>query len=103
MLVNVDDRTISADYKMNRGFHIGTTVEFPISEVFFIESAVLLTTIGYRESRTNTVTNFSYEYKNWKKLLYLDFPVTGIVTGDIGKVNVYGVIGSNLVLTKSEK
>ena len=42
MLDKDEDGTYSDDFKMKPGFHVGGIVDFPISEIFSVETGLLL-------------------------------------------------------------
>lgn len=44
MLVKNDYRTYSDDFKMNPGFYVGATAEFPLSDLLSFETGLLLST-----------------------------------------------------------
>lgn len=80
------------DYlKMNPGFHIGPTVEFPITESFSIESGLLLSTKGRKVIIKESMDNF--EYKEKLNMFYLDIPLTAKAALDIGSFKIYGTFG----------
>jgi hypothetical protein len=99
MLAKDNDKTYSKDFKMNPGFHVGATAEFPISGMFSFETGLLLSTKGYKYSEKET----NYEYKETLNLLYLDIPLTAKATFDVGSVKIYGAVGPYLGLGLSGK
>ena len=103
MLIKDDDDTYSDDFKMNPGFHIGPTVEFPINEIFSFESGLLLSTKGFKLSEKETYGGETYEYKQKVNLFYLDIPLTAKATYDIGGVKIYGTFGPYIGLGLSGK
>lgn len=92
MLVKADDETYSDDFKMNPGFHIGVTAEFPLAEMISFETGLLLSTKGFKIEEE---TFFGETYKAAEKLnlLYLDIPLTAKATFDLGGAKIYGVFG----------
>ena len=54
ILAKDDNTTYSDDFKMNPGFHIGATAEFPFSDMFSFETGLLLSTKGYKISEEET-------------------------------------------------
>jgi outer membrane protein W len=93
MLVKDDDDTYSDDFKMNPGFHAGLTVDFPITEVFSFETGLLASTKGYKISEEETIAGETFEIEGKLNLLYLDIPLTGKVSFDIGGAKIYGAFG----------
>lgn len=98
-----DDDTYSEDYKMNPGFHVGATAEFPITEMLSFETGLLLSTKGYRMSEEETDGGETYEYKGNINLLYVDIPLTAKAYFDVGGAKIYGAFGPYLGLGLSGK
>ena len=97
ILMKAGGDTWSDDFKMNPGFHLGPTAEFPISEVFSFETALLLSTKGFRINEKETYQNETFEYKSKCNLLYLEFPLTAKASFNVGeKTSIYGVFGPYL-------
>jgi hypothetical protein len=88
------------DLKMNPGFHIGATAEFPITEMFSFETGLLLTTKGYKMSRERASWD---AYESELNLLYLDIPLTAKASFDLGGTRIYGVFGPYLGIGLSGK
>lgn len=84
----VYDRMLSNDSNMKTGFHIGATAEFPLTEIFSLETGLLLSSKGFIEE----VKDFNY--KVIFNPLYLDIPVTVKASSYIGGTKVYGMFGS---------
>ena len=78
---------------MKAGFHVGPTIDFPISKMFSIESGVIFATKGYRMKETSFGPFDSYEYVIKVDLLYADLPILAKVSVDVGKVKLYGSLG----------
>jgi hypothetical protein len=85
MLFKDDDETYSGDLKMSPGFHLGATAEFPATEMFSFETGLLLSTKGFNASGEN--------FEERLTLLYLDIPLTGKASYDMGGIKLYGVFG----------
>jgi opacity protein-like surface antigen len=104
MVMKAGGETWSDDFKMNPGFHVGPTVEFPISEVFSFETALLISTKGFKISDKETYQDDTYEYKSKCNLLYLDIPLTVKASVNVGeKTSIYGVFGPYLGVGLSGK
>lgn len=88
MLVKDDDKTYSDDLKTSPGFHLGATAEFPITEMFSFETGLLLSTTGFKAT--------GEDYEDKLSLLYLDIPLTGKASYDMGGIKLYGVFGPYL-------
>lgn len=69
------------------GFHVGPTIELPISKIISIESALLLSTKGYRQDLSYVAVHTEVN------LLYLDFPIVGKATFDVKAIKMFGTIG----------
>ena len=83
LVLKHNDETLTNS--MKPGFHIGPTAEIPINEMFSFEPAVLLSTKGYKYSEPG--------YDESINLLYIDVPLTGKATYDVGGVKIYGAFG----------
>jgi len=93
VLIKYDGETWSDDFKMKPGFHIGPTMEIPLSEVVSIDGALLYTTKGTKMKESETYQNTTYEYKSTTTLNYLELPVNLKVKFDIGSIIGFGAIG----------
>ena len=93
----VYDRMFSNDSNMKTGFHIGATAEFPLTEIFSLETGLLLSTKGFIEE----VKDFNY--KVIFNPLYLDIPLTVKASSYIGGTKVYGMFGSYVGIGLSGK
>ena len=97
LIMKAGGETWSDDFKMNPGFHVGPTAEFPISEVFSFETAFLLSTKGFRISEKETFQDETFEYKTKCNLLYLDVPLNAKASFRVSeKASIYGVLGPYL-------
>lgn len=96
MLDKDDEGTYSNDFKMKPGFNVGSTVEFPINEMFSFESGLLLSTKGYKLSGKDSYEGETWEYKESINLLYLDIPLSGKAYFDFKGTKVYGAFGPYL-------
>jgi opacity protein-like surface antigen len=90
MLDKDDDDTYSNDYKMNPGFHLGATVDVPLSNFLSFESGLLFTTKGTK-SETEIM---GADFKARVILSYLEIPLTIKATHDLGGgLKMYGAVG----------
>lgn len=96
MVIENDNGTLSDDYDMNTGFHIGPIVEFPINQMFSFETGLLLSTRGYTSSEKETFQSGPYKYEESINLLYFDIPLTAKATYKVGNTKIYGVLGPYL-------
>ncbi len=99
MLIKDDDDTYSDNFKMNPGFHLGVTAEFPINDMISFEPGLLLSTKGYKAKESGT----GYEYKETTNLFYFEVPLNAKATFDVGGTKVYGIFGPYLGLGLSGK
>lgn len=93
MVIKYNDQIISQDLKMNPGFNVGGTAEFPVSEWLSIESELLLSTKGYKMSMEESYEGSSFKYERKLNLLYLNIPAKARAKVNVGKVNIYGEAG----------
>ena len=103
MLVEDDDDTYSDDFKVNPGFHVGATAEFPITELFSFETGLLLSTKGVKVSEEETFMGETVKYDQILNLIYLDIPLTAKASFDLGGARIYGVFGPYIGMGLSGK
>jgi len=72
-----DAHTYSNNYKMKTGFHLGVTAEFPVSEFFSFEPALLYSIKGYMDK--------DIDYKATASVNYFEIPMNAIY-----KINLVG-------------
>jgi len=90
MLVKDEEDTYSDDFKMKPGFHIGATVEFPLSNVLSLSTGLLIDTKGFttKEEGQDWVT------KEKLNLYYLDIPIVLKAANEFDSgVKIFGLIG----------
>jgi outer membrane protein W len=95
--------TYDDNAKMNPGFHLGATAEFPLTEMFSFETGLMLSTKGTMESYKDTYSGNTYESKVKLNLFYLDIPLTAKASYDIGGAKIYGAFGPYLGVGLSGK
>ena len=89
---------------MRTGFHIGATAEFPLTEIFSLETGLLISTKGVIYKQLLTEEDMDFEYKFNLSPLYLDIPVTAKASFDIGGgAKIYGVFGPYAAIGLSGK
>jgi hypothetical protein len=96
MLLEDDEDKYSDDFKFNPGFHIGPTAEFLIAEMISFETALLVSTKGYKSSDELTIMGEDLEIEENLKLFYLDIPLTAKLSLEVEGAKVYGVFGPYL-------
>lgn len=89
MLIKDDEDTYSDEFKMNPGFHIGATAEFPIKSFFSFETGLILSTKGYKLHEKEV----DYEYSEKANLYYFDIPLNTRVAYKMGFGGIYGTLG----------
>ena len=95
MHIVYDRLVLSDDSNMKTGFHIGATAEFPLTEIFSLETGLLLSTKGFisKQLFTEEALGFNYESKVNLNPLYLDIPITAKASSYIGSTKIYFVFG----------
>lgn len=89
MLVKDDNNTYSDDHKMKPGFHLGVTAEVPFEEMFSFETGLLFTQKGYKYESSFMGTT----YEGTLNLNYIEIPLNGKITYDMGSAKIYGLLG----------
>ena len=93
MLIKNDMDTYSDEFKMNPGFHIGATVEFPLSNTLSLGTGLLIDTKGFQVKEEGE----DWVHKEIVNLYYLDIPIVLKVSHDFeNDVNIFGVVGPYL-------
>ncbi len=104
MLLKDNDGNYSDDFKKNPGFHVGVTGELPLTEMFSVETGVLLTTKGLKINQVvKTPLGVTTETKATMNIFYLDIPFTGKAYFDVGSTKIYGVLGPYIGMGLSGK
>lgn len=95
--INVSDGNsgpYSYESKLNPGFHIGATAEFPVVKSFSIETGLLLTTKGYKDNFTfDDYYGVTTYVKGNSRFYYIDVPLNAKATFDLGNNKLYGTFG----------
>jgi hypothetical protein len=89
MFMKDDEDTYSDDYKMNPGFHVGPTAEFPINDMLSFEAALLFSTKGFKIDQEQS----GFVYKGTVNCYYIDLPLTAKATFNVGGLKIYGALG----------
>ena len=93
MLMKDDEETYSDEFDMKPGFHIGATVEFPLSDMISFEPGLMVSTKGFKMSDEGSEMGISYEYETKANLVYLDIPLNLKAGLHVGGAKVYGLVG----------
>lgn len=99
MLMKDNNGTSSDDFKMNPGFHIGPTAEFPLNDMFSVETALLFSTKGFKTSEGSD----GFEYEGKLINLYIDLPVTAKAVFPVGSIKIFGELGPYIGMGLSGK
>lgn len=88
-----DDGSDFVEYKSTPGFHIGTTFDIPLGDMFAIETGILLTTKG-----TQTKADFGgYSYKSTINILNAEIPLSfKTIFGVSDNLDIYASAGGYL-------
>jgi opacity protein-like surface antigen len=89
VLAKDDNKTYSDDNKMKPGFHLGVTAEIPFEEMFSFETGLLFTQKGYKYESSFMGTT----YEGTLNLNYIEIPLNGKVSYDMGSAKIYGLLG----------
>ncbi|WP_375579883.1 porin family protein [Marivirga tractuosa] len=95
-LLKDNDQTYSDNFNGRVGFHVGATAEMPLTDMFSFQTGLLLSTKGYRSSEEFSGFGVSGVAESNVDLLYLDIPLTGRATYDLGGLKVFGVFGPSV-------
>ena len=90
------------DFKMKPGFHVGPTIEVPITEMLSFESGLILGTRGTRMKEEIDMEG-PVDVKFNINLLYLDVPLNLKAYFDLGGVKAYGSFGPYIGIGLSGK
>lgn len=96
MVAKDNDRTYSDNYNNSIGYHLGVTVESPITDLVSVESGLFYTTKGYNTTATATIlgvttkTDFRYDVN------YIEIPVLAKVNYDVGGAVIFATAGPYL-------
>ncbi|QIA07754.1 porin family protein [Draconibacterium halophilum] len=93
LLLKEDGESVSDEFDMRSGFHIGPTFEWGIGEGAGIETALLITTKGVKTNESELFEGIAYSSKSKVNLWYLDIPVFGKLYADVNKSRIYGMLG----------
>lgn len=103
-LSNIDSKSMNAsdgnsgpysyEFKLNPGFHIGATAEFPVAKSFSLETGLLLTTKGYKNNFTfDDYYGVTTQVKGNSTFYYMDIPLNAKATFELGNKKLYGALG----------
>ena len=75
MILKDDDIDFTDEFEMKPGLLIGPTVEFPLMQDLSIESGLLLSSKGFKDSYEESYQGGFYESKTTLNLWYIDIPI----------------------------
>lgn len=90
ILIKDNEETYSKDFNMNPGFHIGGTVDFPLSSVLSINTGLFLDSKGFKlkEEEIDVVI------KEKLNLYYLDIPIVLKASNEFDNgMKIFGIAG----------
>lgn len=93
----------SEGFKWKPGLRVGALVEFPISEVFSIETGLLVSSKGFKVKDEEKFQGETYEFESKLNLLYLESPINAKASFPVGKAKIYGTFGPYMGLGLSGK
>jgi len=93
MLAKDDDETYSENAKMMPGFHVGATVEIPITDLLSIEPGLIMTTKGIKIVEEDTYQGDTYKFTSQMNSYYIDIPVNLRIGYDLGTAKIVGLFG----------
>lgn len=94
--VEDEDGSYNEDISMKSGFHVGPTLEFPVSENFSIDMALLLATKGAKADESDSFEGETYSMESKVNMWYLDIPVFAKFSTFAGNTRIYGLAGPYL-------
>lgn len=78
------------DTKLNPGFNVGPILEFQLKNLFSIETGILFTSKGFKQSGySRLIENYVYKIN----IFYSEVPVSLKVSYPIGKTEIFGMAG----------
>ncbi|SMG20629.1 Outer membrane protein beta-barrel domain-containing protein [Marivirga sericea] len=95
-LIKDNDQTYSENFDSRLGFHVGATAEMPLTDMFSFQTGLLLSTKGYRSSEEFSGFGITVTAESNLDLLYLEIPLTGKATFDVGGAQLYGIFGPSV-------
>lgn len=91
MHVEGDDEGPAPKNKM--GFHIGPTIELPISNTFAFASGLVLSNKGFYYEESTEIWGTPIDMNATLNLYYIDIPLTAKAYFKVGNAQLYGVLG----------
>lgn len=93
MDAKLNDQSVFENVKMNPGFHIGVTAEFPLNNLFSVEAGAILNTKGFKLSEEMTFLGVTSKVKATQNLFYVDIPVTAKASFELGDNKLFAFAG----------
>lgn len=88
--------TISGNFEMLPGFHVGPTAEFGLTELLSLETGLILSTKGYQLMEEEEIFGIISKSEVTSRLFYLDIPLMAKGTFDMGSVQLFAAAGPYL-------
>ena len=96
MLIEDEDETMSDEFSMKPGFHVGGFIDYSLSDFLSVEASLLLNTKGFKWEDGDYIMKF--------KLLYLDIPIALKASYNLSdNLTMYGAVGPYLGIGLSGK
>jgi len=89
-----DNRNYNSYFKPLTIYHIGAIVDFPLTEMFSIETALILSTKGFIYS--DDLEPLDQKVIIRYNLSYIDIPLTAKASFDVNGIKIYGLLGPYL-------
>ncbi len=98
VFTKIEGDKFESDMKMNPGFHIGPTMELDLSDMFSIQSGLILSTKGFKYNGTVTDEDGNLIGMSDLKmnLYYLDIPLAAKAKIGFDRFMLFGIFGSSL-------
>ena len=94
MILKDDDIDLTDEFDLKPGLLIGPTVEFPLTQDLTLESGILLSSKGIKDSFKETYQGGYYESTTTLNLWYIDIPILFKWNFQINeKTNLFPAIG----------
>jgi len=103
LMMKYGGEKFSDHLQMRPGFHLGPTIEIPLSERISIDGALLYSAKGVKMKESESYMSSSYEYKSNTTLNYLELPLDLKAKVDVGNIVGFGALGPYFAYALSGK
>ncbi|NLU40521.1 MAG: PorT family protein [Bacteroidales bacterium] len=87
--ITMGNSILSEDFQSNTGFHIGPSLEFPVSKLLSIETGAIFNTKGYHTNSQTSFLGIPIGAKTKTSLSYIDIPIVAKLSYPVGNLTVY--------------